>query len=228
MHRRRLLKAKEDEKRPISAVSRNSSSPSSVERKPYKRPSQTGAKTAFITRSNNPNKNPDLKPDKPENKPEEKKSQELPKYLALIWHVLYYPVNFVYKIYLSVRYVIDLQRRIYEKILYLATLPGIWLEKFVLLCKEAPVKTVVWIARNLEGLIEICALYRLGGLTGIAILFWLFPVQTMTYPLFALLRLVLGTLYPAYASYKAVRTKNVREYVSILIHHSKGCDLSAD
>lgn len=28
-------------------------------------------------------------------------------------------------------------------------------------------------------------------------------------------RLVLGTLYPAYASYKAVKTKNVKEYVSL-------------
>lgn len=28
-------------------------------------------------------------------------------------------------------------------------------------------------------------------------------------------RLVFGTLYPAYYSYKAVKTKNVKEYVSI-------------
>jgi len=28
--------------------------------------------------------------------------------------------------------------------------------------------------------------------------------------------LVLGTLYPAYASYKAVKTKNVKEYVSVI------------
>lgn len=34
--------------------------------------------------------------------------------------------------------------------------------------------------------------------------------------LFPGFRLLFGTLYPAYASYKAVRTKNVKEYVSIL------------
>lgn len=39
--------------------------------------------------------------------------------------------------------------------------------------------------------------------------------KTMTNGLFYFpFRLVFGTLYPAYASYKAVRTKNVKEYVS--------------
>lgn len=36
-------------------------------------------------------------------------------------------------------------------------------------------------------------------------------IYKLVYPIF---RLVFGTLYPAYASYKAVRTKNVKEYVS--------------
>lgn len=34
-------------------------------------------------------------------------------------------------------------------------------------------------------------------------------------PLSALFSLAFGTLYPAYSSYKAVKTKNVKEYVSI-------------
>jgi hypothetical protein len=37
------------------------------------------------------------------------------------------------------------------------------------------------------------------------------PIKLYIYELF---RLVFGTLYPSYASYKAVRTKNVKEYVS--------------
>lgn len=40
-------------------------------------------------------------------------------------------------------------------------------------------------------------------------------LETFIVPyLYAFFRLVFGTLYPAYASYKAVRTKNVKEYVS--------------
>ena len=31
---------------------------------------------------------------------------------------------------------------------------------------------------------------------------------------------MLGTLYPAYASYKAVKTKNVKEYVSVIFRDS--------
>ena len=88
---------------------------------------------------------------------------------------------------------------------------------FCLLCVQSGIifcKYAVWLANNLQGLIEICALYQLGGLCCIALAFWICPLPNMTYPLFSILRLVLGTLYPAYASYKAVRTKDVKEYVS--------------
>lgn len=35
-------------------------------------------------------------------------------------------------------------------------------------------------------------------------------------------RLVFGMLYPAYASYKAVKTKNIREYVSVAVGSGGG------
>ncbi|KYN34941.1 Receptor expression-enhancing protein 1 [Trachymyrmex septentrionalis] len=40
-------------------------------------------------------------------------------------------------------------------------------------------------------------------------------IYRLVYPIF---RLVFGTLYPAYASYKAVRTKNVKEYVKWMMY----------
>ncbi|CAL7939227.1 unnamed protein product [Xylocopa violacea] len=43
--------------------------------------------------------------------------------------------------------------------------------------------------------------------------------RTLTYALFyPIFRLVFGNLYPAYASYKAVRTKNVKEYVKWMMY----------
>lgn len=41
-----------------------------------------------------------------------------------------------------------------------------------------------------------------------------FITQIILYPIF---RLLFGTLYPAYASYKAVRNKEVKDYVSFFI-----------
>ena len=41
------------------------------------------------------------------------------------------------------------------------------------------------------------------------------------YLIVSVYRLVLGTLYPAYASYKAIRNKNVDEYVSLCTQCTK-------
>ena len=144
---------------------------------------------------------------------------KLPDYLALIVSGLYYlghyPVAFVCKIYYWICFIISLPSLTYAWLKYLTyELPLDFLEKSVRFAKEVPAKVLVWLANNLHGLIEICALYQLGGLLCIALVFWICPLPDMTYPLFSILRLVLGTLYPAYASYKAVRTKDVKEYVS--------------
>nr|ACO12342.1 Receptor expression-enhancing protein 4 [Lepeophtheirus salmonis] len=40
----------------------------------------------------------------------------------------------------------------------------------------------------------------------------------MTYPIYVICRLLLGTLYPGFQSFKAVRTKNVREYVKWMMY----------
>lgn len=52
-----------------------------------------------------------------------------------------------------------------------------------------------------------------GGIifTALCLVFYNVLTSLFVYPVF---RLLFGTLYPAYASYKAVKTKNVKEYVS--------------
>jgi len=148
---------------------------------------------------------------------------KLPPYLAFIVNGLYYigsyPVAFVCKTYSVICFVINLPSLTYSWLKYLTyELPLNFLEKSVKFAKEVPAKVLVWLANNLQGLIEICALYQLGGLCLIALAFWICPLPSMTYPLFSILRLVLGTLYPAYASYKAVRTKDVKEYVKWMMY----------
>lgn len=50
--------------------------------------------------------------------------------------------------------------------------------------------------------------------TGLLILVFTFILpRSLSYILYSTYRLVFGTLYPAYASYKAVRTASVKEYV---------------
>jgi len=156
--------------------------------------------------------------------------KKLPPYLAFIVNGLYYigsyPVAFVCKTYSVICFVISLPALTYAWLKYLTyELPLDCAEKSVKFAKEVPAKVLVWLANNLQGLIEICALYQLGGLCCIALAFWFcyqfvgLPfTNNMTYPLFSILRLVLGTLYPAYASYKAVRTKDVKEYVKWMMY----------
>jgi hypothetical protein len=92
--------------------------------------------------------------------------------------------------------------------------PVIWCSNFVSVCGyliDLPSRLLHWCKTQLDVRILSSPVFPYFViLTGL----YLASFISMTYPLFALCRLVLGTLYPAYASYKAVRTKNVREYVS--------------
>lgn len=74
-------------------------------------------------------------------------------------------------------------------------------------------KSMCWARDSLEKLPIRLTMENVGAMTVLATL--IVPraiTYLLVYPIF---RLVFGTLYPAYASYKAVRTKNVKEYVSI-------------
>lgn len=73
-------------------------------------------------------------------------------------------------------------------------------------------KSIVWAKDSLEKLPIKLTLENVGVFTLFLVL--LMPRAITYWLLYPIFRLVFGTLYPAYASYKAVRTKNVKEYVS--------------
>ncbi|XP_024944434.1 uncharacterized protein LOC107271421 [Cephus cinctus] len=76
--------------------------------------------------------------------------------------------------------------------------------------------SMAWARDSLEKLPIRLTLSNIGILTVIiAILMPRVFTYVLVYPIF---RLVFGTLYPAYASYKAVRTKNVKEYVKWMMY----------
>lgn len=173
-------------------------------------------KSAFITRSNNPLKQPEKSAGDIKGQKEETEGQvRLPDYLALLVNLVSYPVGFVCKAYSATCFILSLPSKAVECGRKVARWPSQCLEK----AAQIPLRLLVWVQNNIEGLALLCSEHQhIGGLCILAGAFWLCPLPAMTYPLFALLRLVLGTLYPAYASYKAVSTKNVREYVSILVY----------
>lgn len=72
--------------------------------------------------------------------------------------------------------------------------------------------SMAWVHNSLEKLPIRLTLSNVGIMAVIlAILMPRSFTYMLVYPIF---RLVFGTLYPAYASYKGIRTKNVKEYVS--------------
>lgn len=73
-------------------------------------------------------------------------------------------------------------------------------------------KSLAWARESIE---KLPMRLTLGNMGFIAVALAVVMPRPFTYILvYPIFRLVFGTLYPAYASYKAVRTKNVKEYVS--------------
>ena len=143
-------------------------------------------------------------------------TKKLPDYLALIYNFLWFPYHCIVKVYHGICFVISLPQKALDFTKFIASRPVVYATKAAEAIEEHKEQVFLWLKDNIEGFVNLCVDYHVGSLIVLAFVFWLFPIPNMTYPLFSLLRLVLGTLYPAYASYKAVRTKNVREYVSIL------------
>lgn len=85
------------------------------------------------------------------------------------------------------------------------------------LCGEFARKSVAWALESLE---RMPVKLSIGNVGAVAVILAVVMPRPFTYVIvYPLFRLVCGTLYPAYASYKAVRTKNVKEYVSLFVYY---------
>ncbi|KAJ8684039.1 hypothetical protein QAD02_019831 [Eretmocerus hayati] len=93
---------------------------------------------------------------------------------------------------------------------------GLVLERGGAFSRLLAVKSVTWARDSLQRLPIRLTLENVGLF---AVVLALIMPRALTYLLlYPIFRLVFGTLYPAYASYKAVRTKNVKEYVKWMMY----------